>query len=98
MCIRDRYLMTHPGVGGGIDLLGFSKLFSFPVSYLLPFGYSKSQNYSSKLFQAGALYSKILYKSLQVKEAIRVKSVSYTHLRAHETVLDLVCRLLLEKK
>ena len=26
------------------------------------------------------------------------KAVSYTHLRAHETVLDLVCRLLLEKK
>ena len=25
-------------------------------------------------------------------------AVSYTHLRAHETVLDLVCRLLLEKK
>ena len=28
----------------------------------------------------------------------RVEPVSYTHLRAHETVLDLVCRLLLEKK
>ena len=28
----------------------------------------------------------------------RFKPVSYTHLRAHETVLDLVCRLLLEKK
>ena len=28
----------------------------------------------------------------------RVCTVSYTHLRAHETVLDLVCRLLLEKK
>src|SRR5665811_386516 len=27
-----------------------------------------------------------------------VDPVSYTHLRAHETVLDLVCRLLLEKK
>ena len=27
-----------------------------------------------------------------------VYAVSYTHLRAHETVLDLVCRLLLEKK
>ena len=26
-----------------------------------------------------------------------VVPVSYTHLRAHETVLDLVCRLLLEK-
>ena len=25
-------------------------------------------------------------------------SVSYTHLRAHETVLDLVCRLLLAKQ
>ena len=25
-------------------------------------------------------------------------TVSYTHLRAHETVLDLVCRLLLETK
>src|SRR5664280_1649171 len=25
-------------------------------------------------------------------------AVSYTHLRAHETVLDLVCRLLLDKK
>ena len=31
-------------------------------------------------------------------EAARGGSVSYTHLRAHETVLDLVCRLLLEKK
>ena len=28
----------------------------------------------------------------------RGEAVSYTHLRAHETVLDLVCRLLLEKK
>ena len=27
-----------------------------------------------------------------------IMTVSYTHLRAHETVLDLVCRLLLEKK
>ena len=29
---------------------------------------------------------------------VNVQTVSYTHLRAHETVLDLVCRLLLEKK
>mgnify|MGYP007112135998 CR=1 FL=1 len=27
----------------------------------------------------------------------KLKPVSYTHLRTHETVLDLVCRLLLEK-
>ncbi|WDT36891.1 hypothetical protein PVA38_12180 [Streptococcus pneumoniae D39] len=29
---------------------------------------------------------------------VKFPAVSYTHLRAHETVLDLVCRLLLEKK
>ena len=28
----------------------------------------------------------------------RTKPVSYTHLRAHETSVDLVCRLLLEKE
>src|SRR5665811_2501348 len=34
------------------------------------------------------------------ERAVRMvfETVSYTHLRAHETVLDLVCRLLLEKK
>ena len=31
-------------------------------------------------------------------EGIGIGPVSYTHLRAHETVLDLVCRLLLEKQ
>ena len=31
-------------------------------------------------------------------DVTRHAAVSYTHLRAHETVLDLVCRLLLEKK
>ena len=35
--------------------------------------------------------------SLQLTPA-RVVPVSYTHLRAHETVLDLVCLILLEKK
>ena len=34
----------------------------------------------------------------RVLEAIGTEPVSYTHLRAHETVLDLVCRLLLAKK
>src|SRR5665811_2232779 len=31
-------------------------------------------------------------------DSVKKMPVSYTHLRAHETVLDLVCRLLLEKK
>ncbi len=33
-----------------------------------------------------------------VEEKVPLYAVSYTHLRAHETVLDLVCRLLLETK
>jgi len=33
---------------------------------------------------------------LVVDEVIDIDAVSYTHLRAHETVLDLVCRLLHE--
>ena len=38
-------------------------------------------------------------ETIQVDDTLAfVESVSYTHLRAHETVLDLVCRLLLEKK
>ena len=36
--------------------------------------------------------------SYKVTDTIAILPVSYTHLRAHETVLDLVCRLLLEKK
>ena len=35
---------------------------------------------------------------LDGKDLIAVAPVSYTHLRAHETRHDLVCRLLLEKK
>ena len=35
---------------------------------------------------------------ISASAAESVIPVSYTHLRAHETVLDLVCRLLLEKK
>ena len=32
------------------------------------------------------------------EEAAKYKTVSYTHLRAHETKANLVCRLLLEKQ
>src|SRR5665648_687335 len=50
--------------------------------------------YSTKSFE---LYN--LYKFISGKEEVPYGgSVSYTHLRAHETRHDLVCRLLLEKK
>ena len=37
-------------------------------------------------------------RNLSDGDLIAFLTVSYTHLRAHETVLDLVCRLLLEQK
>ena len=40
----------------------------------------------------------LLFAELAALERQWPQPVSYTHLRAHETVLDLVCRLLLEKK
>ena len=44
--------------------------------------------------------SKAMSRSVnaQAEYWIRLGTVSYTHLRAHETRHDLVCRLLLEKK
>ena len=39
-----------------------------------------------------------LQPAVGMRNRHRPLAVSYTHLRAHETVLDLVCRLLLEKK
>ena len=48
-------------------------------------------------------YSRGIVSSREIERACReqvtfIAPVSYTHLRAHETVLDLVCRLLLENK
>ena len=40
----------------------------------------------------------ILEFVIKIASGEAITPVSYTHLRAHETVLDLVCRLLLEKK
>ena len=49
--------------------------------------------------KAGRLPAVVATSSLELGiDMGAVDPVSYTHLRAHETVLDLVCRLLLEKK
>src|SRR5665648_820893 len=50
------------------------------------------------LFQSGALYDSMTVKQNLEFPLRRIRTVSYTHLRAHETRHDLVCRLLLEKK
>eukprot|EP00657_Telonema_sp_P-1_P010772 TRINITY_DN5359_c0_g1_i1.p1 TRINITY_DN5359_c0_g1~~TRINITY_DN5359_c0_g1_i1.p1 ORF type:complete len:229 (+),score=65.39 TRINITY_DN5359_c0_g1_i1:240-926(+) len=59
---------------------------------------------SLSMLHEGGNQSTVAVGSLQgepedeTKSLIHYDAVSYTHLRAHETVLDLVCRLLLEKK
>ena len=50
-------------------------------------GNRSESTFKVKVFNAG---SRICFEGVS-------NPVSYTHLRAHETVLDLVCRLLLEK-
>ena len=52
---------------------------------------------SFDMLRSGAHYAKV-FKRPNVPLRVCCDAVSYTHLRAHETVLDIVCRLLLEKK
>ena len=60
-----------------------------------PQGYNNWQKVDCK----DLIRAEIVVRPIQEKIISALhKPVSYTHLRAHETVLDLVCRLLLEKK
>src|SRR5665811_1800437 len=52
----------------------------------------------SYLTKGNAAYTVVQVATNDLIILIAFTPVSYTHLRAHETVLDLVCRLLLEKK
>ena len=55
-----------------------------------------------RLKDAGATINAVMWKGSALAHGWLPRdgdqAVSYTHLRAHETVLDLVCRLLLEKQ
>ena len=55
-------------------------------------------NYSSTIETNSAFTISTNGGKLIKGQSATVNAVSYTHLRAHETVLDLVCRLLLEKQ
>eukprot|EP00657_Telonema_sp_P-1_P010784 TRINITY_DN5378_c0_g1_i1.p3 TRINITY_DN5378_c0_g1~~TRINITY_DN5378_c0_g1_i1.p3 ORF type:complete len:114 (-),score=33.52 TRINITY_DN5378_c0_g1_i1:1-342(-) len=74
-----------------------------PVTYLSPIGPSGRSNLSSNIGVQRAEHVPMDTPSSSNSLPIDRRGgprtpVSYTHLRAHETVLDLVCRLLLEKK
>ena len=54
----------------------------------------------AKRLRLAGHYPQALIELRRLLEAdvTKIETVSYTHLRAHETVLDIVCRLLLVKK
>ena len=52
----------------------------------------------SELLAVAGRFLSDAYRVAEPERLLTPTPVSYTHLRAHETVLDLVCRLLLEKK
>ena len=56
---------------------------------------TKPENITIAIDRQGNIYWK---ESRVPDNQVLADPVSYTHLRAHETVLDIVCRLLLEKK
>ncbi|WDT36748.1 hypothetical protein PVA38_10750 [Streptococcus pneumoniae D39] len=58
----------------------------------------KYLSHTKNIFYYLKLPLKYLLNRISFHKINRIITVSYTHLRAHETVLDLVCRLLLEKK
>ena len=49
-------------------------------------------------FEPYEKFYRIRFRVDGILREVATPPVSYTHLRAHETVLDLVCRLLLETK
>src|SRR5665648_699439 len=67
---------------------------------LFPFGILKIFAAARKSKQLNLLLGGIdpAYRGKGLDVMMGVRTVSYTHLRAHETRHDLVCRLLLEKK
>ena len=62
--------------------------------------YKRQGRGTHKLVAARFTFRRLFLAGLTalLADAVGFAAVSYTHLRAHETVLDLVCRLLLEKK
>mgnify|MGYP003380295723 CR=1 FL=1 len=94
MCIRDRYNTEND------DLLDNMKRIAETVLKYYP-DHIESLSNLSIVFMLQKQYDKALeplLKAEKLNPKDYIVSVSYTHLRAHETVLDLVCRLLLEKK
>ena len=56
------------------------------------------REFGASFFERSPKFLRLTAKGALFREYARQVTVSYTHLRAHETGRNLVCRLLLEKK
>ena len=108
MCIRDRFFLTSALLallGGVAQINAIWNYGPFRVANVSsasqPDWYMGWPDGALRLFPdweirlGGYTVANVFFPGVLLIGAV---SVSYTHLRAHETVLDLVCRLLLEKK
>ena len=76
---------------GGVERIGLDEAF---IKIAMPNGEKKIIMHDMPDHKEGVNF---VFKCLLDPE-FGALTVSYTHFRAHETVLDLVCSLLLEKK
>src|SRR5665648_878398 len=91
-----------------VFVLGMILLYSIPaksqdLDALLEKEAQPQTTYATATFKStrivnGHSVQQMKKKQLEFRVSHRFGAVSYTHLRAHETRHDLVCRLLLEKK
>ena len=104
MCIRDSDSASYSK--NNFSLIDSTSNMIIPLEYSYQ---SKSKKEEFVLGLTDSLKAENIYylRAERLKDLIgnvfedeltSIAAVSYTHLRAHETVLDLVCRLLLEKK
>ena len=92
MCIRDRIIALDCGIKS-FDLINYAK--EIGIEFIVCDHHLPDEILPPAI---AILNPKQIDCNYPYKELCGCGAVSYTHLRAHETVLDLVCRLLLEKK
>eukprot|EP00657_Telonema_sp_P-1_P001326 TRINITY_DN1310_c0_g1_i1.p1 TRINITY_DN1310_c0_g1~~TRINITY_DN1310_c0_g1_i1.p1 ORF type:complete len:116 (+),score=29.48 TRINITY_DN1310_c0_g1_i1:103-450(+) len=104
MCIRDSYLYIGPQRPDSV-ILAFSHpthhplaLQSTPAAAAVAGASAREAHTNHHSPSPTCTDSATSSNQDSEPRAAGYSPVSYTHLRAHETVLDLVCRLLLEKK